>query len=44
VAATDYDIFIFVGGDGAKEFYHHENLLRLIRDVITEQRPIILIG
>lgn len=42
VTAADYDVYVVIGGEGAKELYHNEILQTLIRNIITERKYLVL--
>ncbi len=42
VMASDYDAYVLIGGEGAKELYHDEILHSLIRDIIAARKLLIL--
>lgn len=42
VTAGDYDVYVVIGGEGAKELYHHEILQTLIRNIVAERKQLVL--
>lgn len=40
----DYDIFIFVGGEGASELYNDVDVQNLVNDVVVSDKIMVLFG
>jgi len=44
ISSGDYDGFIFVGGEGAKEYYAHPDIVKLVINIITTHKVVAAIG
>jgi len=44
VEAVDFDAFIFIGGNGARELYNSIDVQNLVRDILLEHKVAALIG
>ncbi len=42
VESEDYDVFVFVGGEGASELHHDVDIQNLVNEICTERKLIIL--
>lgn len=44
VEADDFDAFVFVGGNGAKELYYDIDIQNLVSDILVSHKVVALIG
>jgi protease I len=44
VSSGDYDVFVFVGGAGAKEYYAHPEIVKLVINAISTHKIVVAIG
>lgn len=44
VEADDFDGFVFIGGNGAKEFYDNIDVQNLVRDILLDHKIVALFG
>ncbi len=44
VEADDFDAFIFIGGNGAKEFYDNADVQSLVKNILIEHKTAAFIG
>lgn len=44
VRARDYEVYIFVGGEGARELYHDADVSRLVKEILSMRKILVMIG